>query len=385
MVDGGASKSEWPFLSWAGIDVDTLGEDTELSALTDGPCVGLCLELEAVRQKLGAGRNILLLWLAQLYGVRWPHSAPHPEAVHFSLKKLKTTHASLKKSCHRPDGQKRLDAFLDEQFMLPKTKSQQNTEKPGEDSSLISTPVHEEMELRSGSRVGSEDDKVGRLQERVDENYRRVRNLTKKLRRRDVQLDRRQEELERVEQDKNTFQHSCKEYEYELQTCEETLQRLVEKKVELDKQKTNLTRMIGYWRDEATKARDSATHHSQASASALSTVRAEHQKSLDHMNSQMRIFESSVAELEERLEEAQLPARLDTKKDGKYTDDVRQCCIALLTHNVGVNHIANVIRDVLSLVNISAEPLPSVSLLKQMIVEGRAASLIQVGEASSKD
>ena len=64
--------------------------------------------------------------------------------------------------------------------MLPKTKSQQNTEKPGEDSSLISTSVHEEMELRSGSRVGSEDDRVGRLQERVDENYRRVRNLTKK-------------------------------------------------------------------------------------------------------------------------------------------------------------------------------------------------------------
>ena len=98
----------------------------------------------------------------------------------------------------------------------------------------------------------------------------------------------------------------------------------------------------------------------------------------------MRIFESSVAELEERLEEAQLPARLDTKKDGKYTDDVRQCCIALLTHNVGVNHIANVIRVVLSLVNISAEPLPSVSFLKQMIVEGRAASLIQVGEAAQK-
>ena len=37
MVDGGASKSDWPFLSRAGIDVDTLGEDTELSALTDGP------------------------------------------------------------------------------------------------------------------------------------------------------------------------------------------------------------------------------------------------------------------------------------------------------------------------------------------------------------
>ena len=80
MVDGGASKSELPFLSRAGIDVDTLGEDTELSALTDGPCVGLCLELEAVRQKLGAGKHILLLWFAPL--------VPQEMTLQFQLQQL---------------------------------------------------------------------------------------------------------------------------------------------------------------------------------------------------------------------------------------------------------------------------------------------------------
>ena len=56
--------------------------------------------------------------------------------------------------------------------------------------------------------------------------------------------------------------------------------------------------------------------------------------------------------------------------------------LGLLSSNVGVNHISGVIRDVLKLVNVSAEPLPSSSLLKQMIVEGRAVSLVQIGEAA---
>ena len=96
----------------------------------------------------------------------------------------------------------------------------------------------------------------------------------------------------------------------------------------------------------------------------------------------MLVFENTVAELEEQLQQAQQPAQLHTMRDGRYTDDVRQCCLALLANNVSVHHVAGVIRDVLRLVDISAEPLPSFSLLKQMIVVGRVVSLAQVGEAA---
>ena len=89
-----------------------------------------------------------------------------------------------------------------------------------------------------------------------------------------------------------------------------------------------------------------------------------------------------MAELEKQLQHAQHPIHLQTMQYGKYTDDIRQCCLALLSSNVGVNHIGGVIRDGLKLVNVSAEPLPSSSLLKQMIVEGRAVSLVQIGEAA---
>ena len=58
--------------------------------------------------------------------------------------------------------------------------------------------------------------------------------------------------------------------------------------------------------------------------------------------------------------------------------------VAVIT-NGGTEHISDVIRSVLQLANITAERLPSLTLLKQMLLEGRAVSLMQVGEAATKD
>ena len=59
--------------------------------------------------------------------------------------------------------------------------------------------------------------------------------------------------------------------------------------------------------------------------------------------------------------------------------------MALLLHNVGIHHINDVIRNVLQIADITAERLPSATLLKQMLLEGCAVSLMQVGEAARKD
>ena len=78
---------------------------------------------------------------------------------------------------------------------------------------------------------------------------------------------------------------------------------------------------------------------------------------------------------------------IETFRDGKYTDELRQCCMSLLAHNVGVHHINDVIKDVLNckLANATADHLPSLTVLKEMLLEGCAASLIQVGEAAATD
>ena len=57
-----------------------------------------------------------------------------------------------------------------------------------------------------------------------------------------------------------------------------------------------------------------------------------------------------------------------------------QCCMSFLSHNVGVNNVGNVIVDVLQLANKKPCRLSSVTLLKQMLIEGRAVSLTQLSE-----
>ena len=157
------------------------------------------------------------------------------------------------------------------------------------------------------------------------------------------------------------------------------------KKAELDRQKHILTRLTNYWKDKAREAKESAAASSKASASLAMDREQEHDQALGQLRKQMLLFENTVAELEEQLQQAQQPTQLHTMRYGRYTDDVCQCCLALVANNVSVHHVAGAIRNVLRLVDISAEPLPSVSLLKQMIVEGRVASLVQVGEAACHD
>ena len=75
-VSDGEAESPWPYLFRAGLNPDTLLDDgPQLHELREGPSVGLCLELDAARQSLGAPRSVLLVWLARLYGAKWPESS----------------------------------------------------------------------------------------------------------------------------------------------------------------------------------------------------------------------------------------------------------------------------------------------------------------------
>ena len=124
-VGDGEAESRWPYLFRAGLNPDTLLDDgPQLHELPEGPSVGLCLELDAARQSLGAPRSVLLVWLACLYGTKWPEPEPQPDAVTFVLKKVKASASSLRKSSGRAGGKERLQHFLYAPFTLPKNKQQ---------------------------------------------------------------------------------------------------------------------------------------------------------------------------------------------------------------------------------------------------------------------
>ena len=110
------------------------------------------------------------------------------------------------------------------------------------------------------------------------------------------------------------------------------------------------------------------------------------QQTVQALTAQVQELDSTVDELQAQLAAMQHQClKIETFQDGKYTDNFRQCCISLLAQNVGVHHINNVITDVLKLTNATANCLPISTLLKQMLLEGCAISLMQIGEAAAMD
>ena len=76
---------------------------------------------------------------------------------------------------------------------------------------------------------------------------------------------------------------------------------------------------------------------------------------------------------------------IETFVNGAYTDAVRQCCLSLSSHNLGVERVGPVIRTVINtLTKHSIGRLPSVALLSQMLVEAKAIALMQAGEVATQ-
>ena len=64
----------------------------------------------------------------------------------------------------------------------------------------------------------------------------------------------------------------------------------------------------------------------------------------------------------------------------RYTDEVRECCISLLSLGIGRNKIDPAIRTVLRLTGKTVERLPAPSTINNMIVEAGVISKLQLGE-----
>jgi len=78
--------------------------------------------------------------------------------------------------------------------------------------------------------------------------------------------------------------------------------------------------------------------------------------------------------------ESERNTKLQTFADGRYTDEVRECCISLLSLGIGRNKIDPAIRTVLRLTGKTVERLPAPSTINNMIVEAGVISKLQLGE-----
>ena len=98
---------------------------------------------------------------------------------------------------------------------------------------------------------------------------------------------------------------------------------------------------------------------------------------------------------ENRIERDELPERLSqveskmvaTKTHKQlHNDNVRRCCIELMSFNVGMKQVEPVIKSVLhNLTNLEVAKLPKLSTLVAMLPEMKTRAYQQLGEELTKN
>ena len=87
----------------------------------------------------------------------------------------------------------------------------------------------------------------------------------------------------------------------------------------------------------------------------------DHCDTMDEENMMLKQVNKDIleanAELKDQLQALQ-SQKLKTMEDGKYSNEVRMCVMELLSHNVGIWKVEQVIRAVLKLAGIECERLP---------------------------
>lgn len=107
---------------------------------------------------------------------------------------------------------------------------------------------------------------------------------------------------------------------------------------------------------------------------------------ISDMSTSLDVAKSERDHLADRLHQLE-SKKLSTKEhQQKYLDNVRQCCIELLSLNVGVKQIEPVIKSVLcNIAAMDVDTLPAPSTLTNMLVEMKGIACQQLGEILSQE
>ena len=194
-------------------------------------------------------------------------------------------------------------------------------------------------------------------------------NIKKKLRRRDEALEKKSTEVVRLKADVSSNFHQ--------------LQKTAEKLVKAQKSRE-------LYRSRANYAKI------QVQKSTLET--AERDKQFDELHgafiTQVKELEAVITKQRDIIDQLQLEnehlqeeidrlekERLVTFEHGKYSDGVRQCCLELLSMNVGVKNVDPIIWTILSnIAGITVDRLPKYTTIVEMLPEMKALAYKQIAE-----
>ena len=360
-----------PYCEALAITEDALLGADELPVLSqvEDLTKGVVYELNLFRQKHDISWKQFEEWLMKLV---CKHTVEFPslKTLTVSVMRVMEERSKLKRN------KKPLDLFFSTTYMIPqsveivpaKPRRVVKSMLPDSDALLqVNTELEELHQTQKLLKIQKQEAEFTAT--KATELQTKATNIKKKLRRRDEALEKKSTEVVRLKGDvSSNF--------YQLQKTAEKLVK-AQKSRELYRSRANYAKIQVQKSTLETAEREKqfdellgafSTHVKE-----LEAVVTKQKDIIDQLQFENEHLQEEIDRLEKK--------RLVTFEHGKYSDGVRQCCLELLSMNVGVKNVDPIIRTVLSnIAGITVDRLPKYTTIVEMLPEMKALAYKQIAE-----
>ena len=194
------------------------------------------------------------------------------------------------------------------------------------------------------------------------------RNLNKKLKRRDENIQKLKDEVAVIKNENSVLLSDIQKHTQLQETATGQTETLKRQKQQLQKNQYKLKASISNLKQECNELKE----ENDIEKMRLKDELKEQRDRVSQLEAVVRLMESET---------------VSTFEDGKYSNEVRECCIALLTEcNVSLNKLPDIIRHVLkSFTGKEPERLPSKTMLSGLMAEAKVIASHHVAAEMLKD
>jgi len=361
-----------PFCESLAITEDGLLGTDELPVLSQAEDLtkGVVYELNLFRQKHDISWEQFEEWIKKLFH---KHNIKFPslKALRVSVMRLTEERNKLKRN------KKPLDSFFSTTYMLPqsaevvpaKPRQVVKSTVPSSDALLqLNTELEEELH-QTKDMLTIQKQETELLTAMTTELRAKTTNIKKRLKRRDEVLEKKSAEVVKLKGDVSSNLHQLQKTAGKLVKAQQSR--------ELYRSRANYAKKQVQKSTTETANREKQFDEFQGAFSTrvkeLEAVIAEQRDLIDQLQSENEHLQEEIDRLEKRT--------LVTFEHGKYLDGVRQCCIELLSMNVGVKNVDPIIRTVLSnIAGMTVDRLPKYTTTVEMLPEMKALAYKQIAE-----
>ena len=362
--------------------------DSCLPKLSNGPTNGIAFELSSYRKDHKICWNDFYSWIEQLYQDKTNFCPLSTFKVYIG--RIEKEVSKLKRNKQHQVLQSYLEKLFCYKRKEPTTRCKPLVSRSGNTQPVFDLEVMQNVNKKlatelydTASTLEATKRESDKLSEKIS--HFSVRNVNKRIKRRDDKIQDLQLQAEALEKEIDEQHKLIKHYEKE--------NHLLHERNCLLHSKSEKTRVQSY------RVSKKAEENCEAVELNLSELYSKFEELRSDYDLKIQDLKTEIAQLHASLDEKQsgneqLREKLneiDTKllktKEHKqlYLDNVRQCCLELLSLNVGIRQVEPVIRSVLkNVAGYEVDDLPKTGTLVRMYSELKGLAYQQVAEELSK-